>query len=48
MEASDLPHAACPAKGAVLSPFCAGDWKIDETPLDGQEFDRSTFDMLSK
>jgi hypothetical protein len=25
-----------------------GDWKIDETPLDGQTFDRETFDLLSK
>ena len=23
-----------------------GDWKIDETPTDGQIFDRATFDML--
>ncbi len=27
---------------------CTGDWKIDETPIDGQEFDRSTFDLLSE
>jgi len=26
----------------------AGDWKIDETPLDGQHFDRATFDKLGE
>eukprot|EP00879_Flechtneria_rotunda_P017604 GHRR01018454.1.p1 GENE.GHRR01018454.1~~GHRR01018454.1.p1 ORF type:complete len:532 (+),score=154.50 GHRR01018454.1:191-1786(+) len=25
-----------------------GDWKIDENPVDGEHFDRSTFDLLSK
>jgi mRNA degradation ribonuclease J1/J2 len=25
-----------------------GDWKIDETPTDGQIFDRATFDMLGE
>ena len=23
-----------------------GDWKIDETPIDGQHFDRESFDLL--
>ena len=27
-------------------PWLAGDWKIDETPLDGVQFDRSAFDLL--
>jgi mRNA degradation ribonuclease J1/J2 len=26
----------------------AGDWKIDETPLDGEHFDRETFDALGE
>lgn len=25
-----------------------GDWKIDENPVDGQAFDRTTFDLLSE
>jgi mRNA degradation ribonuclease J1/J2 len=25
-----------------------GDWKIDEDPVDGEIFDRETFDLLSK
>ncbi|KAF5827087.1 beta-lactamase-like protein, partial [Dunaliella salina] len=26
----------------------SGDWKIDETPLDGVQFDRNTFDLLGE
>lgn len=25
-----------------------GDWKIDEDPVDGEMFDRTTFDLLSE
>lgn len=25
-----------------------GDWKIDETPIDGQTFDRSVFEQIGK
>jgi mRNA degradation ribonuclease J1/J2 len=25
-----------------------GDWKIDEDPVDGEAFDRTTFDLLSE
>jgi mRNA degradation ribonuclease J1/J2 len=25
-----------------------GDWKIDEDPVDGEVFDRTTFDLLSE
>lgn len=25
-----------------------GDWKIDENPVDGEVFDRTTFDLLSE
>ncbi len=25
-----------------------GDWKIDEDPMDGDMFDRESFDLLSK
>jgi hypothetical protein len=36
-------QSACPH-----SVFDAGDWKIDETPVDKQTFDRETFDLLSE
>lgn len=45
----DVPHlpllCACSDHGTIVH---TGDWKIDENPVDGQVFDRTTFDLLSK
>jgi hypothetical protein len=35
----------CSEHGTIVH---TGDWKIDENPVDGQAFDRTTFDLLSE
>jgi hypothetical protein len=37
--------ASCSDHGTIVH---TGDWKIDEDPVDGQVFDRTTFDLLSE
>lgn len=43
-----LRHAVlcfCSEHGTIVH---TGDWKIDENPVDGEAFDRTTFDLLSE
>jgi mRNA degradation ribonuclease J1/J2 len=35
----------CSEHGTIVH---TGDWKIDENPVDGEVFDRTTFDLLSE
>jgi beta-CASP RNase J family ribonuclease len=53
VEAMRVTHSIPDCCGLILrsehgSIVHTGDWKIDETPIDGQGFDRETFDMLGK
>ena len=43
-----VPRAAAAARlrPAVAYSLLTGDWKIDENPVDGEEFDREMFDSL--